>query len=218
VEFARKSSTTKSRLKLSSQTVEIADCYHKFLELGDLFGRDFGSFNMALGIDTVFEAVSLDVPGFQVICCLTSLFLKVPTHVSQSFNLNSGHGDSFLMNLLTCFFLPFLPPSFLVATAAPAVFAASASFCLFGMGGQVNDDRRFNSKVPKQTLSMRWWQSRMLSLILSLRVAVMQSSSQSWKGVSTAYMNLHQNSVLVWTWALNDCLDHSTSWIMEVMA
>ncbi len=89
---------------------------------------------------------------FQVICCLTSLFLKVPTHVSPSFNLNSGQGDSFLMNLLTCFFLPFLLPSFLAETADPDTFAASASFCSFGAGGSVNDEGRFNAKMPKWML------------------------------------------------------------------
>jgi hypothetical protein len=155
---------------------------------------------------------------FQVIHCLTSLFPKVPAHVSPSFTLNSGQGDSFMMNLLSCFFLLFLLPSFLAATAAPAAFAASVSFCSFGAGGLVNDDGRFNAKVPKWMPLMSWQQSRMLSLILFLWVAVMQSSSQSWKQVSTAYINLQQNFVSVRTWALNDCLDCSTSWTMEVMA
>ncbi len=31
-------------------------------------------------------------------------------------------------------------------------------------------------------------------------------------------MNLQQNSVSVQTWALNDCLDCSISWMMEMMA
>jgi hypothetical protein len=68
--FARRLSTNKSQLKLSSRTVEIADCFHKFLELGDLLSGDFGSFNVALGVDTVFEAGSVNVPVGAHFCFL----------------------------------------------------------------------------------------------------------------------------------------------------
>ncbi len=55
--FARRSGTATSRLESSSQTVEIVDCFHKFLELGDLLGGDFESFDVTLGIDSFLSSV-----------------------------------------------------------------------------------------------------------------------------------------------------------------
>jgi hypothetical protein len=140
--------------------------------------------------------------SFQIGRLETSLFPNVPTHVSPSFNLKSGQGELFLMYLF-CSFLSFLPPSFCVPPAAPAAaagaFAASCSIHSVAVGGSVKEDGRFRANVLKQTLLIRRRQSRMLSLILSRWVAVMQSSSQSWKRVSTAYINLQQNLVSVQT-------------------
>ncbi len=67
---ARRLSTAQSQLELSNQTIEITDRFHKFLELGDLLGGDFGSFDVALSVDTVFEAVSMDVPAGAHFCFL----------------------------------------------------------------------------------------------------------------------------------------------------
>ena len=159
--------------------------------------------------------------SFQMGHLETSLFPNVPTHVLPSFNLKPGQGELFLMYLF-CFFLPFLPPSFCVPPAAPAAaagaFAASCSIHSVAVGGSVKEDGRFRANVPKQTLSIRRRQPRMLSSILSRWVAVMQAYSQSWKRVSMAYINLQQTLVSVRTWALKDCFDLLTSWITDVMA
>ncbi len=188
------------------------DCFHEILELGYLVGGDLGSLDVAIRVDTAFKAMTrmcqrghILALSFQMGRLETSLFPNVPTHVLPSFNLKLGQGELFLMYLF-CFFLPFLPPSFCVPPAAPAAaagaFAASCSIRSVVVGGSVKDNGRFRANVPKQMLSSRRRQSRMLSSILSHWVAVMQSSSQSWKQVSTVYINLQQNSMSVRTWAL----------------
>ncbi len=169
------------------------------------------------------------VSGLVLCCHDRGMLPKVPTFgcradmspTCRQLSQPRWQGELFLMYQF-CFFLPFLPPSFCVPPAAPAAaagaFAASCSIRSVGVGGSVKEDGRFRANVPKRMLSIRRWQSRMLLLILSRWVAVMQSSSQSWKRVLMAYINLQQNLVSVRTWALKDCFDLLTSWITDVMA
>jgi hypothetical protein len=44
------------------------DCIHEILELGDLVGRDLGSLDVAIRIDTAFEAMTMNVPAGTHLC------------------------------------------------------------------------------------------------------------------------------------------------------